>query len=103
MGAIDLSARIQAINRMNGVEHKPTKKTSKLKKEPKENSATNPVEAIWDEARANSTFSKEIVTLEQVYSELQALTTAVSEQTAELKKINKHINSTQKMLKKRDK
>lgn len=105
MGAIDLSARIQAINRMNGVEHKPTPKKAKkevIAPDPKKVWKADDIEGIWETAKEENYIDKSGVTLDQVYQELRALTDAVSEQAAELKKINKHINATQKMLKKKN-
>lgn len=105
MGAIDLSARIQAINRMNGTEHKATPKKAKkevIAPDPKKVWKTDDIEGIWETAQEENYIDKSGATLDQIYQELRALTDAVSEQAAELKKINKHINATQKMLKKKN-
>lgn len=106
MGAIDLSARIQAINRMNGAEHRSTPKKAKKEvsfvPDPKKVWKTDDIEGIWETAQEENYIDKSGATLDQIYKELQALTDAVSEQAAELKKINKHINATQKMLKKKN-
>lgn len=89
-----LTERIRAINRINHA----TKEEDK--EEATEQSLVAAVEQSWEEAQAEEEQEKPIITLETVYLELQALTDAVSQQAEELKKINKHINATQKMLKK---
>ena len=81
-----------------------THKEEQLEKETEER-LVEEVEKSWEEAKAEEQTKEEFapITLEQVYLELQALTDAVSNQADELKKINKHINATQKMLKKAQK
>ena len=89
-----LTERIRAINRINHAVKEEDKE------EATEQSLVAAVEQSWEEAQAEEEKIKPVVTLEMVYLELQALTDAVSQQAEELKKINKHINATQKMLKK---
>lgn len=92
---ISLIERVQSINRMNNAEREENKEQKV------EQSMVEAVEQSWENAKAEE--KKEVhteVTIEMLYLEIQALTEVVEKQAEELKKINKHINATQKMLKK---
>lgn len=95
---INLSDRIRAINRMNSVETKnpaPSAPEEALEQEHIE-ALKEEVEPIWEEAKKK----QEEVTLEDVYSVVKELKDVIDAQANEIKKINKHVNMTQKMLKK---
>lgn len=90
-----LTERIRSINRMNGVERKEEEREKQT-----EQRMVEAVEQSWEDAKAEEKKVNTEVTIEMLYLEIQALTEAVEKQAEELKKINKHINATQKMLKK---
>lgn len=90
-----LTERIRSINRMNGVERKEEEREKQT-----EQRMVEAVEQSWEDAKAEEKKVNTEVTIEMLYLEVQALTEAVEKQAEELKKINKHINATQKMLKK---
>lgn len=89
-----LTERIRSINRMNGVERKEEEREKQT-----EQRMVEAVEQSWEDAKAEEKKVNTEVTIEMLYLEIQALTEAVEKQAEELKKINKHINATQKMLK----
>lgn len=92
-----LTERIRSINRMNGA----TPIREEENEERLEQSMVEAVEQSWEEAKAEPQATiNEPVTLEMLYLEIQALKQTIAQQADELKKINKHINATQKMLKK---
>lgn len=90
-----LTERIRSINRMNGVERKEEEREKQT-----EQRMVEAVEQSWEDAKAEEKKVNTEVTIEMLYLEIQALTEVVEKQAEELKKINKHINATQKMLKK---
>ena len=95
---MDLSERIRAINRMHGAEPKESVTPTPEDALEQEHIATlkEEVEPIWEEAAK----TQNEVTLEKVYTAVQELKEAIEAQAGEIKKINKHVNMTQKMLKK---
>lgn len=93
-----LTDRIRSINRMNNT-HKDEEIEEKMEQSLVE--TVEEVEQSWEKAKEEE--KKEVktgVTLDMLYLEVQALTETIAQQTEEIKKINKHINATQKMLKK---
>lgn len=95
---IDLSSRIQMINRTNQMENfSPISQEEPL--------SVTTTEAIWEETKESPVSESisepvETITLEDLAKKIDALVEVVNENTAMLAKINKHVNATQKMLKK---
>lgn len=101
---MDLSARIKMINKTNGVTVEPQPIThsvealSEQSKKDTEAFSPNPTEELTPQP-TNEEVPNDV--LSEILERLDSLTKAVESQATELKKINKHINATQKELKKK--
>lgn len=104
--AMNLSDRIKMINLRNGC---PTEQCDECKEAQAEERLVADVEKVWEEEKERLAESAEreltdtVPASNEILAELHAMRVALEEQGAMLAKINKHINATQKMLKKEKK
>ena len=91
---MDLSARIRAINKMNGHET-PAPQPIEPPVEP-EPVTQEEAEMTWADAQRE----EPEVTLADLKKSIDELKEVIAAQADDLKKINKHVNATQKLLKK---
>lgn len=98
---MDLSERIRSINKTNGVEVKPQppKRQRAQQQKPSIQVAKRDLSVAEMEAALNRARNPENP-IDEILERLDRLTEAIEAQAVELKKINKHVNATQKELKK---
>lgn len=98
---MDLSSRIKLINKQNEYLNSQPKETDEQEQLGEDNLLAA-VEETWANQQAieEKETSDKQVTLADIYKEAQEIKAMISDHNDLLSKINKHINATQKMLKK---